>query len=505
MPNAINQINPAKVLTTDKNGDVVMINTVANGNNGLSVVNGTVQLGALCGSTNVAAAQLLNNREIPLNNFNLVISDTVGGLGRVGIGKNIACAPGNQLEVNNGIPGPVSGLRLTDLANNPPALPNTLNKVLSVDTTGDVILVDGAVGFGNLCTATAAPLPLTGDFRIPTNLFHYKFYGQGVINNVIKRDIVSVGYDCGIQAPYRFSVLESQSVQPVPDPTYAGHFKNENVSLLTSAFNVTGGVFGEARGLIPAPTPNSPINVGGVFEGFGSWSNIGVFGRMNQFALPSNFGPSRYNIGVAGISDLAVNNAGLPPANNYGVYGIGFNAQAGVENYGVYGEVNSTGKLNAAIFGKAPQIGGNDFAGYFDGDVTVLGNFTNPSDQTLKQNIDSIPNALNIINQLSPKKFQFKTTQYPQMSLPAGDQYGMIAQDVQNVLPNIVSSANYPERTVGSTTYPAFTYSTVEYTQLIPFLVRAVQQLSAQNHKLDSLITALTQTVSSCCSNSAAK
>ncbi|MDZ4664920.1 MAG: T9SS type A sorting domain-containing protein, partial [Bacteroidota bacterium] len=49
------------------------------------------------------------------------------------------------------------------------------------------------------------------------------------------------------------------------------------------------------------------------------------------------------------------------------------------------------------------------------------------------------------------------------------------------------------------------TYSTVEYTQLIPILIRAVQQLSAQNQKLDSLITALTQTVSSCCSNSAAK
>ncbi len=360
-------------------------------------------------------------------------------------------------------------------------------------------------GFGNLCTATATPKHLTGDFRIPTNLFHYKFYGQGVIDNVTKQDIVSVGYDCGQVAPYRFSVLESQSVQPVPDPTYAGHFKNANISNVASALNITGGVFGEARGLLTTqPSAPSPINIGGLFEGFGSWSNIGVMGRMNPLALPNNFGPSRYNIGVAGISDLAVNNLGFQPSNNYGVFAQAANSP--LVNYGVYAEVPaSTGFAQSyAVYGVAPS-NGVDFAGYFVGDVNRTGNDNFSSDAILKQNFDSIPNALSIINQLKPKTFEYKTTQFPQMNLPSGLQYGLVAQDVQTVIPVIVNSATHPETTIGNTTYPAQTYSTVEYQQLIPILIRAVQQLSAQNHKLDSLVSALTQTVSACCSNSAAR
>lgn len=505
VPNAVNQIDPGKVLTTDRNGDVVMINTIGNANNGLSVVNGTlIQFGVNCPATpaQVTASQLLNNRQIPMNGFNTVWA---GATGSVGIGLPInACVPNNRLEVNNNTgPNPLSGLRLTDLAGAAP-LPSN-NQALSVNANGDVILTSAPTSttFGNLCTA-ANSNALTGNFQVPLGTFHYKFTGQGVITNAVKQDIVSVGYNCVQQAPYRFSVLENQAAQPVPDPTYAGHFKNDNISLLTSALNITGGVFGEARGLLPGPTANSPINVGGVFEGFGSWSNIGVIGRMNPLAVPSNFGPSRYNIGVAGISDLLVNNAALPPAPNYGVFAYAMNSQ--VLNYGVYTEVpaSSGSALSYALYAKAPSTG-VDLAGYFDGDVIRTGTDNFSSDQILKQNFDSIPNALGIINQLQPKTFDFKLTTYPQMSLPSGLQYGLVAQDVQPILPAIVNSATHPETTIGNTTYPAFTYSTVEYTQLIPVLVRAVQQLSAQNHKLDSLVTALTQTVSACCSNSSAK
>ncbi|MBK7312249.1 MAG: tail fiber domain-containing protein [Sphingobacteriaceae bacterium] len=509
VPNATNQIDPAKVLTTDKNGDVVMINTIANANNGLSVLNGTVQLGANCPATptQVTAAQLLNNRQIPMNGFNTIWA---GATGSVGIGLPInACVPNNRLEVDNNTgPNPLSGLRLTDLAGNPPTLPNTINKVLSVNLAGDVILtpVPTQTTFGNLCTSSLTPSALTGDFEMPLGTFKYRFTGQSQIttNPAIQQDMVSIGYPCGSTLPVaKFSVLESQTVTNVPDNNYAGHFKNTNISPVTSLLNMTGGVFGEARGLIATNVPNSPINAGGVFEGFGSWSNIGVFGRMSPLAFPNNFGPSRYNMGVAGISDLAVNNAAFPNSANYGVYGDARNSPS--LNFGVYGEVPaSTGTaFSYGVYGVAPS-NGIDFAGYFNGDVFTTGSYF-PSDQLLKQNFDSIPNALGIINQLKPKTFDYKLTQYPQMNLPSGLQYGLVAQNVQTVMPVIVSSATQPERTIGSTTYPAFTYSTVEYTQLIPVLIRAVQQLSAQNQKLDSLITALTQTVSSCCSNSAAK
>lgn len=78
----INGINPLKVLTVDQNGDVVLTTAagVSNADNGLST-NGPTPNSVHLGQ-NVAAAgnpgQLLNNRWVPMNNFNISFRDPVG-------------------------------------------------------------------------------------------------------------------------------------------------------------------------------------------------------------------------------------------------------------------------------------------------------------------------------------------------------------------------------------------------------------------------------------------
>ncbi|MBP9069375.1 MAG: tail fiber domain-containing protein [Bacteroidia bacterium] len=445
----------------------------------------------------------------------------------VGINTNL---PGNSLEINSqfvnsaiannqpttslGAPTGWAGLRFSDL--NATSIPqaNPGLGILAVDSLGDVIYVPtDTTNFGNLCTATLNPNPLTGDFQIPTGTFQYKFYGQGLIDNVIKRDIVAVGYSCGINPPSRFSVLESQTVQPTVQ-TYAGHFNNNNTSspIFTGIPIETAGLYAEAKRNILGPPNYLNHNIGAIGEATGSINSIGMIGRIAKSSLPIiTLGQGRYAIGGAFMSDTSVTNIPSPSVENYGVFATAFNSPA--NNYGVYAEVDGSSGIGGhyAIFAKTtglnpnfPALGGN-YAGYFDGDVVTTGSDNFSSDAVLKQNFDSIPNALNIINQLKPKTFDYKLSQYPQMSLPSGLQYGLVAQDVYTVLPAIVNAAKHPQKVVNNTNYPAFTYSTVEYQQIIPILVRAVQQLSAQNQKLDSLITALTQTVSSCCSNSAAK
>jgi hypothetical protein len=94
--------------------------------------------------------------EVPLRNFNYVFRRSVDEKGLVGIG-DVACTPGNLLEVNKGQVNNVSGLRLTDLATATPLSPN--NKVLSINGSGDVILVSGS-GITNAC-ATASYVPVT--------------------------------------------------------------------------------------------------------------------------------------------------------------------------------------------------------------------------------------------------------------------------------------------------------------------------------------------------------
>ncbi len=193
--NGTNGVNYSRVLSVDQNGDVVLVPSNGLANNGVSINNGTLQLGAPCPANfaQTTAAQLTGNRQLPLNGSNFTFA---GATGSVGIGT--PCVPGNKLEVNNNTgPNAKSGLRLKDLANNPPSLPNTLNKVLSVDLAGDVILTPAPTGIGNLCTALQNPL--TGEFEIPLGTFKYRFTGQSQIttNPALQQDMVSIGYPCG--------------------------------------------------------------------------------------------------------------------------------------------------------------------------------------------------------------------------------------------------------------------------------------------------------------------
>ena len=65
--------------------------------NGLSVTAGVIMLGGPLGSA--TAAKLLNNREIPSNNFNLFFS----GQGILSVGNNTLDGTGSQFQVVNSI------------------------------------------------------------------------------------------------------------------------------------------------------------------------------------------------------------------------------------------------------------------------------------------------------------------------------------------------------------------------------------------------------------------
>ena len=66
------------------------------------------------------------------------------------------------------------------------------------------------------------------------------------------------------------------------------------------------------------------------------------------------------------------------------------------------------------------------------------------SDQNLKQNIQDYSGGMNIINQLHPKQFQYRQDGYFQlMNLPKGDHCGLIAQDVEQVLPDLVKDTRF--------------------------------------------------------------
>ena len=87
-----------------------------------------------------------------------------------------------------------------------------------------------------------------------------------------------------------------------------------------------------------------------------------------------------------------------------------------------------------------------NFAGYFVGDVVRTGNDNFTSDKKLKENIENLPDGLSILNKIETKIYDYKTSEYEHMNLPRGKQYGVIAQQVQTLLPELINQVVHPAK-----------------------------------------------------------
>ena len=106
-----------------------------------------------------------------------------------------------------------------------------------------------------------------------------------------------------------------------------------------------------------------------------------------------------------------------------------------------------------------------------------------PKEQELKKNISPIENALAYVQQLEPKKFQYDTNRYSKLKLPNGQQYGFMAEDVQKVLPELVSSESQSYM-VGKNRYQTTTLKNTDLESLIPILVGAIKEQQQQIEEL---------------------
>ena len=177
--------------------------------------------------------------------------------------------------------------------------------------------------------------------------------------------------------------------------------------------------------------------------------------------------------------------AGATSSDNYGVYSYSDNSGAG-NAYGVYGEIEGNGNLYA-IYGETANVmgSGTKFAGYFNGDVTVTGTFTNPSDRKLKSNIRNSDFGLNTINQLRPVTYEYKSAQHLDMSFVSGEQIGFIAQEVEKILPSLVQNNKHP------TASGTMDYKGLNYIGLIPVLTKAIQEQQDQIEEKEERIVYL--------------
>jgi hypothetical protein len=226
------------------------------------------------------------------------------------------------------------------------------------------------------------------------------------------------------------------------------------------------GTNGNNRGILSASNGVSQgINWG--LTSYASNSAVENIGIYSRGYTPANTVNSGHNTGVQGNADGAINgndNRGTigyaygvtASGKNYGLTGLAknsevFNIAVGAyselgnttngSNYGVYARASSvtTTGTNYGIYSEASN-GATNYAGFFNGNVTITGNFVQPSDRKLKKDIKLFASALDKINALSPVTYYYKNEKESKINLPTNLQYGFIAQDLETVFPELVTT-----------------------------------------------------------------
>ena len=207
---------------------------------------------------------------------------------------------------------------------------------------------------------------------------------------------------------------------------------------------------------------------------------------------------------------------------SYGTYNYSLNYENGGTAYGSYNNVRALGNSDYAYgtynyaysgvynYGSYNSAGGGsyNYASYNQGAVYSTGGFSS-SDRKLKKNIRNYEGAINDIMQLQPRVYEFDLEKYPTMGLPEVEQLGLVAQELEEVFPNLIKETHNPKlqmtesdaiergfeyEIIAPAEYDeddkllqetqveageAVDFKAVNYTALIPVLVKGIQEQQA--------------------------
>lgn len=281
----------------------------------------------------------------------------------------------------------------------------------------------------------------------------------------------------------------------------------------------------DARGVYGRSNPDGGFGVGGEFEG--GWK--GVIATANGAA---------HDYYIYGVHAVATGTQDCADwMNRYGVYGeasgpggiatcfYGVYGEASAanddRNYGAYGRSYGSAGQRYGVYGVAGGIGtgwrvgvlgwldsanpDSAYAIYSIGDLAYTGDLVGPpSDAALKEDIEPLRGALATVMRLDPVSFRYTGDQrYEHMNLSDGRHFGLIAQQLEEVVPELVQQVSQPPiyehpegggGTKGSQAAPellleAMSYKGIRYIELIPILVQAIKEqqatITAQQRTID--------------------
>jgi len=201
-------------------------------------------------------------------------------------------------------------------------------------------------------------------------------------------------------------------------------------------------------------------------------------------------------VAVGGNSSSSVKLYSLTSTNTYAMYGNNSQATGGYgmrayatsssgNTWGIYAATAGTStNTTYGVYGLA-NASGTNWAIYSSGNSWAAGGTWGASDERLKKNISSFDGALDKIAQLPIKTYYFDTKKHPTMGFSNRKQYGIMAQDLEGVFPEMVltSKHNIPAED-GEITDEMLEIKAVNYDQLIPVLIKGMQEQQEEIEEL---------------------
>lgn len=420
---------------------------------------------------------------------------------RIGIGDwyaaNLAdpvnvTEPSERLDIVNG------RVRIRQLPTDPEA--NTLDQYMVVDNTG-------VVKWRHL---PVVPPPTTCDWSLNPGVYNNvsTAFGPTNPNCPDEWDAVGIGMDLGAAlAAAKLNVASTtipwginvDVAKPASNPdgaTLYGQKIKVTVPNYADAWGLSADVTGHGyrtRGLHAITRGSNYVSWAGDFiaDAAASYS-VGVHG--------SSTSGTYHSVGVHGVSTSET-------TGNYGTVGEVRGSQGTIQ-IGLYGRQWSSGLSwinppngNYGVFATTEQSNlGVDWAGWFNGNVNVTGLGYIPggtwisSDENLKENVTDLSNALGVIDLLNPKSYDYLVEEYPQLGLPTGQQYGFLAQELEQAIPEAVKDITFQATldSAGQVLYPALSTKIINTDAVIPFLVAAIKEQQQQ-------IAAMQAQIAQCC------
>ena len=112
------------------------------------------------------------------------------------------------------------------------------------------------------------------------------------------------------------------------------------------------------------------------------------------------------------------------------------------------------------------------------------------SDSSIKTNTTPVANSLSYITQLQPVSYEYNRGEYKQLNLPAGKQFGFIANDAKLIVPSAISN-RHSWYTAGKGSQRTVTTPEVDLEKLVPLLVGAIKEQQAQIEQLKTEVEQL--------------